>query len=124
MHSELIQREVLVHTRLAPVLPRVPADRVQLQQVLMNLLLNACDAMGERPREERQATVTTAWANGDAVMVSVADQGTGIPEGKLENVFEPFLTSKQHGPGLGLVIRPTIVARRGVQTRRVCHPER
>ena len=124
MHSELIQREVLVHTRLAPVLPRVPADRVQLQQVLMNLLLNACDAMGERPREERQATITTAWANGDAVMVSVADQGTGIPEGKLENVFEPFFTSKQHGLGLGLAICRTIVAAHGGRLWAVNNPDR
>ena len=116
MHSELIRREVLVHTRLAPTLPRVPADRVQLQQVLMNLLLNACDAMGERPREQRQATITTACANGDggdAVVVSVADQGSGIPEGKLEKVFEPFFTSKQHGLGLGLAICRTIVAAHG-----------
>src|SRR6266550_1543814 len=112
LHSELIRREVLVHTALAPALPRVPADRIQVQQVLMNLLFNACDAIAEQPREARSVSIVTSGTLG-AVRISVADQGVGIPEGKEEQVFEPFFTSKRHGLGLGLSICRTIVSAHG-----------
>jgi len=112
LHSELIRREVLVHTALAPALPRVPADRIQMQQVLMNLLFNACDAMADQPREGRSVSIVTSGTLG-AVRISVADQGTGIAEGNEERVFEPFFTSKRHGLGLGLAICRTIVAAHG-----------
>jgi C4-dicarboxylate-specific signal transduction histidine kinase len=112
LHSELIRREVLVHTALAPALPRVSADRIQVQQVLMNLLFNACDAMADQPREARSVSIVTSGTLG-AVRISVADQGVGIPEGKEEQVFEPFFTSKRHGLGLGLAICRTIVAAHG-----------
>ncbi len=112
LHSELIRREVLVHTVLAPALPRVPADRIQMQQVLMNLLFNACDAMADQPREGRSVSIVTSGTLG-AVRISVADQGSGIPEGNEERVFEPFFTSKRHGLGLGLAICRTIVTAHG-----------
>jgi two-component system sensor kinase FixL len=112
LHSELIRREVLVRTVLAPALPRVPADRIQMQQVLMNLLFNACDAMADHPREARSVTILTSGTLG-AVRISVSDQGTGIPDGNEERVFEPFFTSKHHGLGLGLAICRTIVAAHG-----------
>ena len=112
LHSELIRREVNIHTALAPALPRVPADRIQIQQVLLNLLFNACDAMADQPREGRSVSVVTSGTLG-AVRISVADQGTGIPEGNEERVFEPFFTSKRHGLGLGLAICRTIVAAHG-----------
>ncbi|HWC73115.1 MAG TPA: MASE1 domain-containing protein [Gemmatimonadales bacterium] len=112
LHSELIRREVLVHTTLAPGLARVPADRIQVQQVLMNLLFNACDAMTDQPREARSISISTSGTMG-AVRISVSDQGVGIPEGKEEQVFEPFFTSKRHGLGLGLAICRTIVAAHG-----------
>lgn len=112
LHSELIRREVNIHTALAPALPRVPADRIQIQQVLLNLLFNACDAMADQPREGRSVAVATSGTLG-AVRISVADQGTGIPEGNEERVFEPFFTSKRHGLGLGLAICRTIVAAHG-----------
>jgi two-component system sensor kinase FixL len=112
LRNELIRREVLVHTVLAPGLPRVPADRIQMQQVLMNLLFNACDAMADQAREGRSVSILTSGTLG-AVRISVADQGTGIPDGNEERVFEPFFTSKQHGLGLGLAICRTIVAAHG-----------
>ncbi len=112
LRSELIRREVLVHTVLAPGLPRVPADRIQMQQVLMNLLFNACDAMADQPREGRSVSILTSVTLG-AVRISVADKGTGIPDGNEERVFEPFFTSKHHGLGLGLAICRTIVAAHG-----------
>ena len=112
LHSELIRREVVVHTTLAPALPRVPGDRIQIQQVLMNLLFNACDAMADQAREGRSVSLATSGTLG-AVRISVTDQGTGIPEGNEERVFEPFFTSKRHGLGLGLAICRTIVAAHG-----------
>ena len=124
VHSELIRREVVVHTRLIPELPRVPADRVQVQQVLMNLLVNACDAMGEQPREERIVTIITSVTLGKEVKVSVMDQGTGLPVGKEEQVFEPFFTSKRHGLGLGLAICRTIVTAHGGALWGVNNPDR
>jgi len=124
VHSELIRREVIVHTVLAPDAPRVAADRVQVQQVLMNLILNACDAMSEQPREERRATIVTGWSPDGGVRISVADQGTGIPPGRLEQVFEPFFTSKRHGLGLGLAICRTIVTAHGGRLWAVNNPDR
>src|SRR3989442_12483197 len=79
----------------------------------MNLILNACDAMSEQPREERRATIVTGWSPDGRVRVSVVDQGTGIPPGKLEQGFEPFFTSKRHGTGLGLSICRTIATAHG-----------
>jgi two-component system sensor kinase FixL len=123
LHSELIRREVLVHTVMAPALPRVPADRIQMQQVLMNLLFNACDAMADQPREGRSVSIVTSGTLG-AVRISVADQGTGIAEGNEERVFEPFFTSKRHGLGLGLAICRTIVAAHGGRLWAVNNAER
>lgn len=124
IHSELIRREVLVRTKLTPDLPRVPADRVQVQQVLMNLLVNACDAMGEEPREDRIVTIITGETLGKEVKVSVMDQGPGLPLGKEEQVFEPFFTSKRHGLGLGLSICRTIVTAHGGALWGVNNPDR
>lgn len=113
VHTELIRREVPLHTVLAPDLPRVPADRVQMQQVLMNLVFNACEAMSEKPREQRSVTIVTRSTAGGEIAIAVADQGPGIPPGKEEQVFEPFFTSKRNGLGLGLTICRTIVAAHG-----------
>ena len=124
IHSELIRREVLVQTKLTPELPRVPADRVQVQQVLMNLVVNACDAMGEQPREERIVTIITGETLGKEVKVSVMDQGPGLPVGKEEQVFEAFYTSKRHGLGLGLSICRTIVTAHGGALWGVNNPDR
>ena len=113
VHSDLIQRGVAVNTRLAATLPRVFADRVQLQQVLLNLLLNACDAMADGSRGEKRVTITTVATATGGVELSVADQGTGIAPDQLDRVFEPFVTTKPHGLGLGLSICRSIVTAHG-----------
>ena len=113
MHSELMQRSVNIRTRLEPSLPLVLADRVQMQQVLLNLIVNACDAMSYEPREERQLEIVTAEGGRDSVKLSVIDQGVGIPDDKLEKVFSPFFTSKETGLGLGLAICRSIVTAHG-----------
>lgn len=111
-HSDLILREVSVATRLAPSLPPVPADRIQLQQVVLNLIVNACDAMGDNPPAERSLTISTRDED-CAVRLSVSDRGAGITSGSLEDVFEPFMTTKPHGLGLGLSICRSIVEAHG-----------
>jgi PAS domain S-box-containing protein len=111
-HSDLIQRGVVVSTRLAPSLPEVQADRVQIQQVLLNLIVNACDAVAENPPEGRVLVIRTA-SRGSAVRISVSDNGTGILTQPIDDVFEPFVTSKQHGLGLGLAICRSIIDAHG-----------
>ena len=113
MRSDLINRNVTVDTDLAQNLPAVTGDRVQLQQVLLNLALNGCDAMADYNSSERRLLIASESDNG-AVQVSVSDSGSGIPGGKMEQVFERFFTTKKEGMGLGLsVCRTIITAHRG-----------
>ena len=115
MRSDLINQKVTVDTQLARNLPTVTGDPVQLQQVLLNLVVNGCDAMADCARLERKLLIRTGIENGStAVILSVTDQGNGIPEGKIEQIFEPFFTTKAKGMGLGLsVCRTIITAHRG-----------
>jgi C4-dicarboxylate-specific signal transduction histidine kinase len=113
LHSELIERGVTAHCNLAPSLPVLQADRVGLQQVLINLITNACDAMADMPRETRALTIRTGLADDDFVLVAVCDAGPGIAAGKLEQIFEPFFTSKTNGMGLGLSVCRTIINAHG-----------
>jgi PAS domain S-box-containing protein len=111
MHSELVNRGVVVETSLSATLPLISADPVQMQQVLLNLLVNACDAMADRPRP-RVLTVRTFDRDG-VVWTEIGDRGSGIPEADLERIFEPFVTSKQLGTGLGLSVCRTLVHTHG-----------
>jgi C4-dicarboxylate-specific signal transduction histidine kinase len=113
LRSELVDRGVTVQAELTPGLPVLQADRVQLQQVLINLVTNACDAMADMPPETRALTIRTTLDSNDAVLISVCDAGPGIAEGKLERVFEPFFTSKANGVGLGLSVCRTIADAHG-----------
>jgi two-component system sensor kinase FixL len=108
MRSDLINQNVTVDTNLAQNLPTVSGDRVQLQQVVLNLMLNACEAMTNHNSSECQLLIASKSENG-RVRVSVTDRGGGIPEGKREQVFERFFTTKQEGMGLGLSICRTII---------------
>src|SRR5213079_791764 len=108
MRSDLINQNVTVDTDLAQNLPSVTGDRVQLQQVVLNLALNACEAMTNYNSSERQLLIASKSENG-TVRVSVTDRGGGIPEGKREQVFDRFFTTKKEGMGLGLSICRTII---------------
>jgi PAS domain S-box-containing protein len=112
-HGDLLARRVSVTTRLSSALP-VHGDRVQLQQVLLNLVLNACESMNATTVDERLLTVTTGSENGFA-SISVADCGVGIPDEQLQAVFEPFVTFRERGLGLGLSISRSIVVAHGGQ---------
>jgi len=115
MRSDLVNQRVTVDIELAQNLPTVMGDPVQLQQVLLNLVVNACDAMTDCDTRERRLLIRTGMENGSsAVRVSVTDRGGSIPEEKMEQVFEPFFTTKAKGMGLGLsVCRTIIVAHQG-----------
>ena len=111
MRSDLINQNVAVDFELARNLPSVTGDPVQLQQVLLNLVVNACDAMADCNTPERRLLIRTGIENGSsAVIVSVTDRGGSIPEEKMEQIFEPFFTTKAKGMGLGLSVCRTIIA--------------
>jgi C4-dicarboxylate-specific signal transduction histidine kinase len=113
LHSDLIERRVSAATQLAPGLPPVLGDRVQLQQVLLNLILNACDAMADREPGDRLLTIATARTPRGLVQLSVTDEGIGISEARLEQIFEPFVSTKENGLGLGLAISRSIIMAHG-----------
>ena len=113
LNSDLVNHMVAARTELRGDLPRVHGDRVQLQQVLINLIVNGCDAMANVENPNRQLLVRTENANGDGVRISVIDRGSGIPPDRMESVFEPFVTTKSQGMGLGLAVCRTIVSAHG-----------
>ena len=115
-HGEILARRVTLTCRLTPEIPTVLGDRVQFQQVVLNLLLNACDAMSEMDPATRHLTLATELTNAGLELV-VCDCGPGIPEDQLERVFEPFVTSREHGLGLGLAISRSIVTAHGGSIR-------
>jgi PAS domain S-box-containing protein len=112
MRSDLLNRQVMVSTDLALELPAVIGDRNQLQQVLLNFMINGCDAMDGRLEDRGLLVRTRTNAQGN-VEFSIADRGAGIPLADLEQIFEPFVTTKSHGLGLGLAICRSIVESHG-----------
>ena len=112
-HGDLMTRSVSVTTRYNFGVPRVSGDRVQLQQLLLNLVANACESMNARERSQRRLTVSTSYEWDGTVHVAVADTGPGIPSDRMDRLFEPFYTTKDQGLGLGLAICRTIAAAHG-----------
>ena len=123
MRGELSRRGVAVEARLDPAAPDVRGDQTQLQQVVLNLLLNACDAMSANPVAERVVEIRTEAAEGK-VRVSIADCGIGIPPEAMGSLFKPFFTTKPQGLGLGLSVCSSIVAAHGGELRATNNPRR
>jgi PAS domain S-box-containing protein len=113
LNSELIGRGTHVRTELAERLPAPSGDPVQLQQILLNLMLNALDAMAATPDAERLIIVSTSVAPTGVIQLRVSDRGKGIPPEHQERLFEPFYTTKEHGLGLGLTICASIMRAHG-----------
>jgi C4-dicarboxylate-specific signal transduction histidine kinase len=107
IRSALTTRHATVITELAPGLPPVSGDRVQLQQLLMNLIINAADAMVAMGEGVHEVTIST-YLQGDVVKLCVADQGPGVPADALEKVFEAFWTTRAGGMGMGLAVSRSI----------------
>ena len=113
IRSDLLNRSVVTELVLARDLPPIQGDRVQLQQVILNLVINGADAMADNTGERVLAIRSQLLASG-AVEVQVSDVGKGIPEADLERIFSAFVTSKSEGMGLGLAVCTTIAqAHRG-----------
>jgi len=113
LRSELLDRRVRVGVTVADHLPTVVGDPVQLQQVLLNLLMNAMEAMNSTPDARRLIEVTTRLTAAGGIEVEIADRGPGIASEERESLFQPFFTTKEHGLGLGLSICLTIVSSHG-----------
>ncbi len=97
---------------LAPSLPPVPANRVQIEQVLLNLVRNALEAMAEQSADRRRLIIRTSSADGQ-VRVCVSDSGKGIAADQMAHLFEPFFSTRREGTGLGLSISKSIVEAHG-----------
>lgn len=111
LRGELERKHIRLSLDLAPSLPPVDGDSVQLQQVILNLVLNAADAMSELEDRPRELIVKTESDDHDRVRLSVGDTGIGFEPGSQEKVFEPFFTTKSKGMGIGLAVSRAIVER-------------
>jgi signal transduction histidine kinase len=107
--SELEHKRIVVQLQLADQLPPVTGDRVQLQQVILNLLLNASDAMSSVADRTRQVVIRTEQTRDDHVRLSVRDVGIGLERQNLERVFDAFYTTKSNGMGIGLSVSRSII---------------
>jgi signal transduction histidine kinase len=110
LRPEADQYAVSIRTDLATDLPKAPADRVQLQQVFMNLMLNAIEAMKETGGV---LTVKTQLDKNGQLLISVSDTGVGLPKEEIEQIFDAFVTTKPQGSGMGLSISRSIMKSHG-----------
>jgi len=114
--SEVTVHQARIEVQIADDCPRVLADRTQLLQVLINLVINACDAMNAKPRSERLVVVRAQEA-GRGVQLSIEDHGVGVPSHVLDGKFTPFVTTKAQGLGIGLTVCSSIVEAHGGRLR-------
>lgn len=113
LHSDLLGRGTAVETQLAPNLPSVDADSVQLQQVLLNLLTNSLEAMQSTAADKRRVVISTTCEANSTVTVSVRDYGSGLQEEDMDKVFTHFYSTKPNGMGMGLTIVRSIIEAHG-----------
>jgi signal transduction histidine kinase len=112
LHSEAARYGISVRTNLAVDLPQVMGDRVQLQQVVMNLVVNSIEAMKDADRM-RELAIASQRADNERVLVSVSDTGVGLPPQQADRIFKAFFTTKAHGTGMGLSISHSIIESHG-----------
>jgi PAS domain S-box-containing protein len=110
LRGEASRYSVVTRTELAGDVPKITADRVQLQQVFMNLMLNAIEAMKDTGGE---LTVKTELGQGDQLLISISDTGVGLPAEKADEIFNAFFTTKPQGSGMGLAISRSIIQSHG-----------
>ena len=109
----MTNNKVSVQTQFADGLPFIQGDRVQLQQVMLNLIINAVEAMTEMSEGSRQLLIGTRKEASDELLVTVQDSGPGLSPGRLDNLFDAFYTTKPDGMGMGLSICRSIVEAHG-----------
>jgi PAS domain S-box-containing protein len=113
INSELVLRNASITLDLHPSVPVVQGDSIQIQQVLINLLTNAMDAMNDQPIDTRTIAISTRSEDSNEIIVSISDSGGGIPSGTIKAIFSPFHTTKSTGMGLGLSICKSIIEAHG-----------
>jgi signal transduction histidine kinase len=111
--GEAMKKGVVVQTDLGDDLPLVPGDRVELQQVILNLILNAIEAMSATSEGSRELLITKGKNESDDVLVAVRDSGPGLAPAALEHLFKAFYTTKPGGMGMGLSICRSIIEAHG-----------
>jgi two-component system sensor kinase FixL len=110
LHGDAVIRDIKILTEIDPRLPPVRGDRIQLQQVALNLILNAFEATNEHPRGDRSVLIRTGLKDSQ-VLAAVTDGGKGVAPGEAEKLFQPFYTTKPQGLGMGLSISFSIIKR-------------
>jgi C4-dicarboxylate-specific signal transduction histidine kinase len=113
INSEIVLRNASIRLDLHPMVPVTPGDSIQIQQVLINLLTNALDAMDVQSVKVRTITISTRPENSNGTIISISDSGGGIPSDKIQTVFAPFHTTKPEGMGIGLTICKSIIEAHG-----------
>lgn len=113
IHSEVVKNGVTARVELAESLPHIQGDRVQLQQVILNLMINSVQAMSDVPCGERELHVTTELITSEGVRVGVRDTGPGFSAENMQHLFAPFYTTKPNGMGMGLSICQSIIEDHG-----------
>ncbi len=112
LRKEATRYSIVVRTDVAADIPQIMGDRVQLQQVLMNLIMNSIDAMKEVDGT-RNLVIQSQPSENEQVMLSVSDTGVGLPPQQADQIFDAFFTTKVHGTGMGLRISRSIVESHG-----------
>jgi signal transduction histidine kinase len=115
VNGELSGHQIALHKELRDGLPKVMADRVQIQQVLVNLIINAIEAMSTVTHRERILMVQSEVVQSDHVLITLQDSGTGIDPAHMDHIFDAFFTAKDRGMGMGLSICRSIVESHGGQ---------
>ena len=110
---EIARNRVMVRTQLAEALPAIQADRVQLQQVILNLIMNAVEAMSGMGDGDRELSISTIRNTSNSVSVSVQDSGPGLDPKTMDRMFDAFFTTKSKGMGMGLAICHSIIETHG-----------
>jgi PAS domain S-box-containing protein len=122
MSNDLRGHDVTIDFELAPSLPRISCDRIQIEQVVVNLLTNARDAMRDQPQDRRRMVIRSRL-DGDRIAFEVADRGIGLSEQVRGSLFESFFTTKANGMGIGLSISKSIISDHGGQIAAHCNED-
>jgi signal transduction histidine kinase len=123
LRSEAGRHAISINTELTPELPQVMADRVQLQQVLMNLMLNGIDAINEA-KMAGDIKIKSQRNSDDLLLLSISDTGIGLPPERADKIFGAFFTTKPQGTGMGLSISRSIIESHGGRLWAIGNPDR
>jgi C4-dicarboxylate-specific signal transduction histidine kinase len=127
VQPEVTRQRILIEEALADTLPPVLGARIELQQVLLNLIVNGIEAMADMAEGARTLAIGVeprSYEGGPGVVVVVRDSGRGVPDGDIERLFDPFYTTKPHGLGMGLSISRSIVQAHGGRLWAAANEER